>query len=476
MKDKVDAGLWELLRQATRRFRYPDSGRSDVRPDLIRLEPGSRAYALFSILEELAEDKRYGRHLGIEGACLLKRRKNGNYEVTNQFGDTPDLTINAQRPAESHPLQALRDLRSGNLAEVCDAPPVLFRYPEGTSPRKEATYIGLGASLEDILLIKHTPEMRYPYQVKVIFECLANICGPVKKVSRRYRESEKTSLAAAFLFALQNPKVNELLRFRHLDIDKFLRPYDKVRNMPRIGGDLILLERTKQGAVMGIFDVESHGSSAAPYTLQIRSWIQASIRLRTPLNEIMENVNEMYIAGFGKAEMQRDASPVIGAKISPPPNHTTCILSHISYDGVLEYCNAGHPHPLLLRTNGTISELPDGDMAIGVLTKEQFLAQKSKRSDASQDQYNLHTLKIAPGDTIIYYTDGLTDTTNRIGEGFGQQRLMDLVYKNRTGTVNEMTDAITRALYRFSRGKPKEEQFEDDVSLAVVRYKTPTKG
>ena len=74
----------------------------------------------------------------------------------------------------------------------------------------------------------------------------------------------------------------------------------------------------------------------------------------------------------------------------------------------LTYCNAGHSPPLLLR-DGKVSELPGGNMVLGV---------------SADEDYKQYLVELKKGDLLLLYTDGLTDAMNFDQECFGRQRLI----------------------------------------------------
>ena len=80
--------------------------------------------------------------------------------------------------------------------------------------------------------------------------------------------------------------------------------------------------------------------------------------------------------------------------------------------GKFSYASGGHEAPLLVRADGGCSFLPLTDgLALGVM--EDF-------------EYSASRARLEPGDTMLLYTDGVTDAQNQAGEHFGAERLWDL--------------------------------------------------
>ena len=118
--------------------------------------------------------------------------------------------------------------------------------------------------------------------------------------------------------------------------------------------------------------------------------------------------------------------------------------------GTLEYANAGHDFPILVRRNGETVMLRSTGPALGVLP------------DASHD---IETVSIQEGDCILLYTDGVTETTSVSGKPYGASRLRDLLIGNRHRNPEEIVRMIGRDLEWFGLAN----QLDDDRTLMVLR-------
>lgn len=120
----------------------------------------------------------------------------------------------------------------------------------------------------------------------------------------------------------------------------------------------------------------------------------------------------------------------------------------------LTYCNAGHNPPLLYR-NGSKGEetiqwlMPNGP-AIGLV--EEFEFQES-------------SAQLEPGDTIILYTDGVTEAVNNRGEDFGRERLLEAARHTAGSSARIQVNAIRRDLTDFTGG----ELLADDTTLLIFK-------
>lgn len=117
----------------------------------------------------------------------------------------------------------------------------------------------------------------------------------------------------------------------------------------------------------------------------------------------------------------------------------------------LTYCNAGHPPPLRIGSDGTVDVLPQfGDMVLGI-------------SDGLDYQAGEVTLK--PGDTVLIYSDGVTEAMNRSQEEFGQDRLEELFRGQSCQTAKEAVERVLAAVHGFAEGV---EQSDDITCVALV--------
>jgi sigma-B regulation protein RsbU (phosphoserine phosphatase) len=114
----------------------------------------------------------------------------------------------------------------------------------------------------------------------------------------------------------------------------------------------------------------------------------------------------------------------------------------------LTYSNAGHNPPLLVRSGGSFERLTEGGMVLGVFP---------------DNAYGQAELSLAPGDRLVFYTDGITEVRNQAGEEFGEDRLAESAIAARGEKADGVRDAILTAVTTFSGGA-----FEDDATLIVV--------
>jgi sigma-B regulation protein RsbU (phosphoserine phosphatase) len=122
----------------------------------------------------------------------------------------------------------------------------------------------------------------------------------------------------------------------------------------------------------------------------------------------------------------------------------------LSPDGTLVYCNGGHNAPVLL-SRGRVSRLETGGMILGMF------------DFASYDQ---ETLKLEPGDTLVVFSDGISEAQNPAGEEYGDERLIACLEANRGAAPAAVREALLASARTFAAGAMQ----SDDMTVLIVRY------
>jgi len=130
----------------------------------------------------------------------------------------------------------------------------------------------------------------------------------------------------------------------------------------------------------------------------------------------------------------------------------TMFFAILAGDGTLEYIKAGHPSPLLLR-RGEVSELyTEGSFPVGLVAQAEFTAD---------------TLKLEDGDTLVLFSDGITEAQDPERELFGFSRLHEVFAKRQEASLEALKKIVLDAVDAFARG----ESQADDITLLLVRYR-----
>ncbi len=203
-----------------------------------------------------------------------------------------------------------------------------------------------------------------------------------------------------------------------------------------VGGDfydIVALERGRIG--LAIADVSDKGVPAALFMMSSRTLLKgAAISFASP-GEVLDEVNDLL-------NDDNDAAMFV----------TVLYAIFDPESGNFSYANGGHNPPLRVHADGSSSLLPlTGGIALGV---------------APSISYESHTITLAPGESVVMYTDGITEAINDTGEEFGMDRLQQVSAEVATVDAQTATLAIIQAVKEFAGDVA---QF-DDITCCVLRY------
>lgn len=200
-----------------------------------------------------------------------------------------------------------------------------------------------------------------------------------------------------------------------------------------VGGDfydIFRLSETQYGIVMG--DVAGKGLKAAVYTAMTKYMLRAYA--------LEESAPELVLARLNEAL----------AACTPTEVFVTLVYAVLDCaENAFTYANAGHEQPLYFNRRQNIVTTLD------VTGRALALAKGSS--------YTTHTVEMLSSDTLVLYTDGITDAgwgVNRLG----QEHLVELLRAGITNPVNELADTVLHHAMEFAGGK-----LCDDAALLIVR-------
>ena len=211
--------------------------------------------------------------------------------------------------------------------------------------------------------------------------------------------------------------------------------YGNMAPARNVGGDffdVIVLENGRLG--LAVADVSDKGVPAALFMMSSRTLLKGAAIGRGAPGEVLSEVNDL-LTEDNEAYM---FVTVLYAVFDPD-------------SGVLTYANGGHTNPLLVHSDGASEELPlTGGIALGVMPELEY-----KESSVS----------LAEGDTLVLYTDGVSEAMNSEGEEFGIDRLREIFVNNPPVSAREANEAILQAVNDFAGDTPQ----SDDVTCLVIQ-------
>ena len=217
-----------------------------------------------------------------------------------------------------------------------------------------------------------------------------------------------------------------------LDIHALLEPAREV------GGDLYeVLRADDDRIVVVIGDVSGKGVPAALFMAVTTTLIRVIARDVTRPEEILLRVNDALAA----QNPQNMFVTLCCAVFQPNARKVIC-------------AGMGHPSPILIRHGVAPSiPLPCSGMVAGVMSGTEVKSQ---------------SLELQAGDTLVFYTDGVSEAFNAQGEQFGERRLLGHLAKLPKQSAAETVASTLAAVRKHAGDHPQ----SDDITIVVVRCAT----
>ena len=185
---------------------------------------------------------------------------------------------------------------------------------------------------------------------------------------------------------------------------------------------------------MGLFiaDVADKGIPAALFMALTRTLVRAAVLQTNSPAEALKQVNDLL---YPDCEQGMFVTAVYGA------------LNPVT--GEFVYANAGHNPPLWLHA-GAVEKLTRTGVALGVVE----FAEMTERC-----------ITIAPGDLLMFYTDGITEAFSAEGEVYGEERLIDVLERVVLEPSAGIIDQIDKEVNMFIKDYP----VSDDITLIALK-------
>jgi serine phosphatase RsbU (regulator of sigma subunit) len=215
-----------------------------------------------------------------------------------------------------------------------------------------------------------------------------------------------------------------------------LEPY-RIRAFCRatryLGGDFYDFIPTGDNELTGVLaDVSGKGTPAALLSSFTMGALNMEFRSSADPETVLNGVNKLL------------------CEKTPMSKFVTLFLFQLDEQGRGRYINAGHNTAYLFRAaSDELEELTSGGMPLGMFPLP-----------ACQSA----PLRLCPGDTLVVYTDGLTDAENRAGEQFGEERLRALIRSSAPQGAEALENTLLAALDRFTQGVAQ----TDDITFLLV--------
>jgi sigma-B regulation protein RsbU (phosphoserine phosphatase) len=357
--------------------------------------------------------------LGLYAGRLYRRR--GKYFVLEKvFGDGQEAPIGLEVPASYEPIHALLD---AGVLYMDEHDPRLDRSFEERLGVRQFAAIEVG---EDYILAFNVAPGHHRDDVLFSLGILRHSLNQKLREERLhaiFREARK--IQASIL-----PKRAPV--FGRFDIAGQNEPVESV------GGDFFdFVSLSDKILGIAIADVSGHGLPAALQTRDIYMGLRMGLGRDFKIVRTVERLNRII-----------HESTLTSRFVS-------MFYGELERHGAFIYVNAGHPPPFYVPVEGEPRPLEEGGTVLGPI------------ADAT---YERGFVTLRPGDLLVLYTDGVTETRGRNPEGaweeYGTGRLLAAVQAHRDQPAKAIIDAVHEDLARFSRDRPA----ADDRTLVVVRY------
>jgi phosphoserine phosphatase RsbU/P len=339
-------------------------------------------------------------------------------------------------------LKIVADLLDGDLANVhlgtvqlgirhvACIPLRMVRYLDRADMKSDTRNIGvlyLDSREKGSLLAPHT---------RTALDTLATEAGVAIENARLYRETlEKARIEHELKIAAE---IQKALLPAGSHKGAFFESAGTSVQARAIGGDFFDMQDMPDGQFGFLCgDVAGKGPAAALLTAKILGIFSAFVSVGDSPEQTVDHINKVL------TRRQIDA------------RYATLLYGQLSNDGKLMFCNAGHNPPLIYGADG-LRRIESGGMPVGMF---------------EMAPYTCDTVTLKPGDTLVLYSDGVTEAHNVAGEEFGEARLVTVMERYTRGGADIVLDQIINAVKEFAHGA---EQY-DDVTALVVKYTGPAK-
>lgn len=225
------------------------------------------------------------------------------------------------------------------------------------------------------------------------------------------------------------PDLSDNSKFR---FNVFSRPYGQVSGDYY---DFFQLDDSSQAFLLA--DVSGHGVPAALMTMTLKEKFGIYAHMMKDPAEMFRILNDKISAMFEAGGIR--------------PRYFSGFYMIIDSENLMSYCNAGHPHPLLISKNGTITSLESEGGVVGMFS-------------TMGKYYRTSKIQLNQGDRIILITDGILEAMNDIDEQYGWERLINSLKDPSAVTICDTVQRIISGLAVFTDI----EKLHDDATIIGI--------
>lgn len=200
-----------------------------------------------------------------------------------------------------------------------------------------------------------------------------------------------------------------------------------------VSGDYCDLIKTDGGDLYFILgDVSGHGMAASLLMANLQAMFHALVPLGLSLDKLMERASRLFCEN------------------TLATHFATLVCGRATETGEVELCNAGHLPPILMRGDAHTT-LDATGLPVGIFRDEQFATSK---------------LQLAPNDTLLLYTDGITEATDATGAEYGVERLLKSLCTRPASQPLDLINSCVSSLSDFRGACLK----ADDLTMMAIKF------
>lgn len=418
-------------------FLLPSAGLLDRRLDQLRIMDGlgQSIYSTFNEERIIRSSVTLGRKFSGADSCWAVRLENGSVTPWHSTGKGPPVL---HFPPEWHG-EVL------NRLERTTGALLLSRYP-GSSLTKLAgqgapvpgsliaSVLGIRKKTFGILYASTGRQFGFVSETRVLFETFARqVAAAVDNARMMETELERERYREEL--AIARSIQESLLPGELPEIDGADLAAVTVPSM-NVGGDYYDVFEVGEGLYgIAIADVAGKGAAAA----LLMAALQAALHALAP--------------GFGRNTVAtvRRLNELVCSRM-PDDKFITFFYGVLDpSDGTLDYCCAGHDPPMLIDGGGGVTRLEEGGLVLGVSTSRPYISAR---------------LAMKPGDRLLLYTDGITESMDSsTEEEFGIARLVEFLVERDDLQPEPLLRHLLERLEAFRGGTPA----LDDMTLLLLR-------
>jgi sigma-B regulation protein RsbU (phosphoserine phosphatase) len=201
-----------------------------------------------------------------------------------------------------------------------------------------------------------------------------------------------------------------------------------------VGGDYFdVFPLSDDRTVIVVADVSGKGLGAALLTTMLQGAFSGMTAGTDPV-QVLNNLNRFL------------------CEHSEVGRYATLFFSILDRDGRILFVNAGHPSPLILRSGEVTELLSEGSFPVGLIPEAKFAAKSAS---------------LLPGDTLVLFSDGVTEAMDPEEQLFGVCRLQEVLSGQHDMPLEDLQKKVLKSVETFTRGASQ----ADDITVLLLRYR-----